>query len=151
MTLHEILKEKLTECRRAGKKVEMSVLQVVLGDASMVEARTGQKPGDEEVEKLMRKTMLGNQETMDLMAQRGLAGTERHTRLVAENAYLQALLPEALSVNEIAAALDELGDALRAAKSDGQATGLAMKYLKGQRLRVLGEDVAAAVKKVRGG
>jgi uncharacterized protein YqeY len=151
MTLYEILREKLTECRRAGKKVEMSVLQVVLGDASMVEARTGKKPTDEDVEKLIRKTMLGNQETMGLMEQKGMGSTENHARLAAENAYLQALMPESLSVAEIQAALDEVIDAVKGAKNDGQATGIAMKHLKGMRLRVLGDDVATAVKKVRGG
>jgi uncharacterized protein YqeY len=150
MTLYEILKEKLTECRRAGKKIEMAVLQVVLGDASMVEARTGKKPTDEEVEKLMRKTILGNQETLGLLEQKGMAGSENHAKLTAENAYLTALLPESLSVAEIQAALDDLVEQIKAAKNDGQATGIAMKHLKGQRLRVQGDDVAAAVKKIRG-
>ena len=80
-----------------------------------------------------------------------MAGTENHARLAAENAYLQALMPESLSVDEITAVLDEVIDAVKGAKNDGQATGIAMKHLKGLRLRVLGDDVAAAVKKVRGG
>jgi hypothetical protein len=50
MSLLETLKERLTECRRAGKPVEMGVLQVVLGDASTLEARSGKKPADEEIE-----------------------------------------------------------------------------------------------------
>ena len=41
--------------------------------------------------------------------------------------------------------------ALKGAKNDGQATGLAMKHLKQKGLAVLGEDVAAAVKQLRAG
>jgi uncharacterized protein YqeY len=149
MTLLEILKEKLTECRRAGKSVEMGVLQVVLGDASTAEARSGKKPSDEEVEKLIRKTMLGNQETLDILEQKGMAGSDNHAKLTRENAFLQVLLPPALSQDEIRAALDDVADAIRGAKNDGQATGLAIKHLKGLKLRVLGDDVAAAVKKMR--
>ncbi len=149
MTLLEILKEKLTECRRAGKKVEMGVLQVVLGEAAQAAARSGTAPSDEAVEKLIRKTILGNEETLAILEQKGLAGSDNHAKLTTENAFLQALLPEPLSVEEVLAALDDVADAVQAARNDGQATGVAMKHLKGMKLRVLGDDVAAAVKKLR--
>jgi uncharacterized protein YqeY len=149
MSLLETLKAKLTECRRAGKSVEMGVLQVVLGDASTLEARSGKKASDEEVEKLIRKTMLGNQETLGILEQKGMASSENHAKLTAENALLQALLPKTMSVDEIVAALAETADAIKAARNDGQATGIAMKHLKGKQLKVLGDDVALAVKKVR--
>ncbi len=149
MTLLETLKAKLTECRRAGKPTEMAVLQVVLGDAGTAEARSGKKPTDDEVEKIIRKTMLGNQETMGLMEQRGTVG-EAHAKLMTENALLQSLLPATMSVDEIVAALADVADAVKAAKSDGQATGTAMKQLKAKGLKALGDDVSAAVKKMRG-
>ena len=127
----------------------MSVLQVVLGDASTVEARTGQKASDGEVEKIIRKVLLGNQETMGLMEQRGQGGSPAHARLAEESAFLQTLLPQTLSVAEIGAELAAVADAVRGAKNDGQATGVAMKHLKGRGLRVLGDDVAAAVRALR--
>jgi ATP-dependent Clp protease ATP-binding subunit ClpX len=44
MSMLETLKQRLTECRKAGgKTAEMGVLQVVIGDASMIEGRTGKK------------------------------------------------------------------------------------------------------------
>jgi uncharacterized protein YqeY len=150
MSMLETLKTQLTQCRRAGKPIEMGVLQVVLGDASMIEARTGKKASDEDVEKLIRKTMLGNQETLGLLEQKGMTGNANHEKLTAENAFLQSLLPQTLSASEIVGQLGEVADALRAAKNDGQATGIAMKHLKGKGLRVLGEDVSAAVKMIRG-
>ena len=47
----------------------MTGLQVVLGDASTIEARGGKKATDDEVEKIVRKTMLGNQETLGILEQ----------------------------------------------------------------------------------
>ena len=150
MSMLETLRGKLTECRRAGKPVEMGVLQVVLGDASMIEARTGKKASDEEIEKLIRKVMLGNQETLTILQEKAMAGSENFTKLTAENAFLTTLLPKTLSPDEIVAQLVEVADAVKGAKNDGQATGVAMKHLKGKQLRVLGDDVSAAVKKMRG-
>ena len=150
MSMLDTLKARLTECRKAGKAIEMTVLQVVLGDASTIEARGGNKATDDEVEKIVRKTVLGNQETLGILEQKGLTGGANHAKLSAENAFLQTLLPQTLSAEEIAAHLGEVADALRAAKNDGQATGVAMKHLKPKGLRVLGEDVSAAVKKIRG-
>jgi uncharacterized protein YqeY len=149
MSLLETLRGRLTASRRAGNAVEMGVLQVVLGEASTHEARTGKKPSDEEVEKLIRKTILGNQETLGILQQKGLTAGDNFAKLTAENALLQSLLPKTLSVDEIAAQLGDVADAVRAARNDGQATGLAMKHLKGKNLKVLGEDVAQAVKKLR--
>jgi uncharacterized protein len=149
MSLMQTLRTKLTESRKAGRPVELSVLQVVLGDATMAEARAGKAPSDEEVEKIIRRTMLGNQETMGLMEQKGLVN-EAHARLKEENVFLQTLLPQTLSVGEIVAALGEVAEAVRGAKSDGQATGVAMKHLKGKGLKVLGDDVSAAVRQLRG-
>jgi uncharacterized protein YqeY len=150
MSLLETLKGKLTECRKTGKSVEMGVLQVVLGDASMIEARSGKKASDDEVEKLIRKTMQGNQETLEILQQKGMTGNENFVKLTTENAYLTTLLPKTLSVDEIVSALAETADTIKAAKNDGQATGAAMKLLKSKQLKVLGDDVAAAVKKLRG-
>ena len=149
MSLMQTLRTKLTESRKGGRAVELSVLQVVLGEATMAEARSGKAPSDEEVEKIIRKTMLGNQETMVLMEQKGMVN-DTYARLKAENVFLQTLLPQTLSVAEIVAALGEVAEAVRGAKNDGQATGVAMKHLKGKGLKVLGDDVSAAVRQVRG-
>jgi uncharacterized protein YqeY len=150
MSMLETLKARLTEYRKKGAAVEMGALQVVLGDASTLEARSGKRPTDEEVEKLIRKTLLGNQETLAILEQKGLVAGGNYAKLKAENAVLQSLLPQTLSVDEIVGQLAEVADAVQAAKNDGQATGVAMKHLKGKGLRVLGEDVTQAVKRLRG-
>jgi uncharacterized protein YqeY len=151
MSMVETLKQKLTACRRAGQSVEMGVLQVVLGEASMIEARTGKPASDGDVEKVVRKTMLGNQETLAILQQKGMAAGENFAKLTTENTLLQSLLPQTLSAEEIVASLGEVADSIKAAKNDGQATGAAMKHLKSKGLPVLGDDVARAVKQLRGG
>jgi uncharacterized protein len=151
MSMVETLKQKLTACRRAGRSVEMGVLQVVLGELSMMGTGTGKPVSDEVVEKVVRKTMLGNQQTLALLQERGMTQNENFAKLTAENVLLQSLLPDTLTVADIAAALDEVSDRVKAAKNDGEATGVAMKHLKGMNLRVVGNDVAKAVKQLRGG
>jgi uncharacterized protein len=151
MSMVETLKQKLTACRKAGQSVQMGVLQVVLGEASMIAGRTGKPASDDDVEKVVRKTMLANQETLALLQQKGMAASENYAKLTAENVLLQSLFPDTLTVADIVAALDEVADQVKAAKNDGQATGVAMKHLKGMNLRVVGNDVATAVKQIRGG
>ena len=148
MALMDTLKAKLAESRKAQRAVELSVLQVVLGEASQAEARSGTRPSDDEVEKIIRKTILGNQETMALMEQQ-TGREEARTRLAAENAFLQALLPATMSVDEVIASLADVADQVKTAKNDGAATGAAMKHLKMKGLKALGDTVSAAVKKLR--
>lgn len=150
MSMVETLKQKLTACRKAGQSVEMGVLQVVLGEASMITARSGKPASDDDVEKVVRKTMLGNQETLAILQQKNMTASENFAKLTKENVFLQSLFPDTLTVAAIVAALDEASDQVKAAKNDGQATGVAMKHLKSMNLRVVGNDVAQAVKQIRG-
>jgi uncharacterized protein YqeY len=149
MSLLETLHTKLTEARKARNTMQMNALQVVLGDASMVEARTGKKATDDEIDKMIRKLVVGNNETMELLRQKGMTENPDYARRAEENTFLATLLPQTLSVDQIKAALAEVADAIKGAKNDGQATGTAMKHLKGKNLKVQGEDVTAAVKQLR--
>lgn len=149
MSLLETLHTKLTEARRSRQTLQMNVLQVLLGDASMIEARTGKKASDDEIEKMIRKLVVGNTETLELLKQKGMTGNPDCAKCTEENAFLATLLPQSMSVAEIKSALAEVADAIKAAKNDGQATGAAMKHLKSKNLKVQGEDVSAAVRQLR--
>ncbi len=149
MSLLETLHTKLTEARRSRQTLQMNVLQVLLGDASMIEARTGKKASDDEIEKMIRKLVVGNTETLELLKQKGMTGNPDCAKRTEENAFLATLLPQSMSVAEIKSALAEVADAIKAAKNDGQATGAAMKHLKSKNLKVQGEDVSAAVRQLR--
>jgi uncharacterized protein YqeY len=145
------LQEKLREAMKARDDLAKGLLRVVLGEVSTRRARTGQEPGDEEVQGIIRKVMAGNDETRRELERHGQTGHEAYDRLARENAYLQTLLPQTLDREAVRKELQPIGAELRGAKSDGQATGLAMKHLKGKGLAVLGEDVAAAVRDIRTG
>jgi uncharacterized protein YqeY len=149
MSMLETLKAKLTEARKGGHAMELGTLQVILGDASMIEARTGKKASDDEIEKIVRKLVVGNTETVELLKQKGMGENPDVVRRLAENVFLTTLLPQTLSVEEIKAALAPVVEAIRAAKSDGQATGVAMKHLKANNLKVQGDDVSAAIRQLR--
>ncbi len=83
------------------------------------------------------------------LEQRGQTERDAYVRLGQENAYLETLLPRTLDRDAIRKELAPVAAELKAAKSDGQATGLAIKHLKQKGLAVLGEDVSAAVKQLR--
>src|SRR5262249_25424033 len=100
---------------------------------------------------IIRKLIAGNDETRRELEGRGQTAHPSYERLARENAYLQTLLPRTLDRAAIRRELEPVAAELRAAKSDGQATGLAMKHLKQGGLAVQGEDVAAAVKELRAG
>jgi uncharacterized protein YqeY len=145
MSLIDVLRAKLLEARKARSEAQKNVLTVVLGDISTFEANHGKAPADEEVEKTIRKLILANTETMGHKEKRG----DDVTTLKEETAFLESLLPKTLSVAEIKEQLADVLPAIRSAKNDGQATGAAMKHLKGKNLKVLGDVVAAAVKELR--
>jgi uncharacterized protein YqeY len=69
--------------------------------------------------------------------------------LEREIALLKSLLPQTLDAAAITKALEPVRAEIQSAKNDGQATGLAMKHLKGLAVNVQGQDVAAVVKEIR--
>src|SRR5690606_16833258 len=108
------------------------------------EARAGKPASDEEAAQVVKKLVKSNQETLA-----AAVDEEQKRTLERELEILASLLPKALGVAEIVAALAPVADAIRAAKNDGQATGVAMKHLKQGGHEVSGKDVAEAVKQLR--
>jgi uncharacterized protein YqeY len=145
------LRLKLQEAIKAKDDLARDLLRVVLGEVSTRQARSGKEPADSEVHGIIRTIITNNNQTRQELEQRGQTGHEAYARLARENAYLQTLLPQSLGPDAIMRELQPLTAELKAAKNDGQATGLAMKHLKQRGLAVLGEDVAAAVKEMRAG
>lgn len=145
------LHAKLQEAMKARDELARDVLRVVLGEVSTRRARTGKEPGDEEVHAIIRSMIANNGLTRKELEQRGQTGHEAYERLARENTYLATLLPRTLDRDAIRKELAPIAAELKAAKNDGQATGLVMKHLKQKGLAVLGQDVAAAVKELRAG
>jgi uncharacterized protein YqeY len=145
------LQAKLREAMKAKDDLARDLLRVVLGEVSTRRARTGKEPGDDEVHGIIRKLIAGNDETRGELERRGQTTHEAYERLGRENAYLETLLPKTLDAAAIRKELEGIAAALRGARNDGQATGLALKHLKGKGLAVQGEDVAAVVRQLRAG
>jgi uncharacterized protein YqeY len=143
------LQAKLQEAMKARDELARDVLRVIMGEISTRKARTGKDPTDEQVHGIIRSLIVNNTESRTQLEQRGQTSHAAYDRLGRENAYLETLLPSTLDRTAIRKELELIATDLKGAKSDGQATGLAMKHLKQKNLAVLGEDVAAVVKDVR--
>jgi len=145
------LRAKLQEAIKAKDDLARDVLRVLMGEVSTRRGRTGKEPGDDEIAGIVRTMLTNNKETRAELEKRGQTDHEAYERLGRENQYLETLLPATLDQDAILRELDPIAEQLRAAKNDGQATGMAVKHLKQKGLAVLGEDVAAAVKRLRAG
>lgn len=143
MLIDEI-RRRMKEAMKARNVVEKEILRVAIGEITTEEARHSAGLDDAAVEKILRKLVKSNRDTLTSVED----GTQRAT-LEQEIAVLESFLPKTLTVDEIVAALAPVRDAIAGAGNDGQATGIAMKHLKAQGASVDGKTVAAAVKQLR--
>jgi uncharacterized protein YqeY len=139
----------LEEAKRAGKREEKNVLSVILGDIATLEARTGKDVPDAEVEKLLRKMVESNVETVAQLKSHNRGDDPQVAVLDRETVLLKSLLPQTLDAAAIGKALEPVRADILAAKNEGQAMGVAMKHLKALGLKTLGQDVSAAVQALR--
>lgn len=142
--LVDTLKSRAAAAMKAKDSVAMSILRLALGEIQTAEARSGKALTDDEAAAVVRKLLKSNEETL------GHAQGEQKAALEKENDILRSVLPAGLTPDQIAEMLAPVADAIKAAKNDGQATGVAMKHLKSTGASVQGNDVAVAVKKIRG-
>jgi uncharacterized protein YqeY len=145
------LQARLQTAIKTKDDLARDLLRIIMGEVSTRKARTGKEPPDTEVHAIIRSVIANNNETRKELEQRGQTTHDSYERLARENTYLHTLLPQTLDRAAILKELEPIATELKGAKNDGQATGLAMKHLKQKSLAVLGEDVAAAVKQLRGG
>jgi uncharacterized protein YqeY len=143
MLIDEI-KARMFRAMKAGNTIEKEILRVAMGEITTDAAREGRKGDDEEASAILRKLIKSNQESLA-----EVQDPERRSELEQEIEVLAALLPPSLGPEEIAEALQPVREEIRSAKSDGQATGIAMKHLKTAKAAVDGKAVAAAVQRIR--
>jgi uncharacterized protein YqeY len=139
------IKARMFQAMKAGDVVGKEILRVAVGEITTDAARPGRKGSDEESQAILRKLIKSNEETLAVEVD-----AEKRAILDREREVLAAFLPRSLSVEEIVEQLSTVADAVRAAASEGQATGVAMKELKARGLVVSGKDVGAAVRSLRG-
>ena len=143
------LQAQLKEAIKSRNDLAKNLLRIVMCEVSTLRARTGKESADSEIHGIIRRIIAGNNETRKELEQHGQTSHEAYARLAQENTYLETLLPRTLDQAAIKKELEAIAAELKGAKSDGQATGLAMKHFKQKGLAVLGEDVAAVVREVR--
>lgn len=142
--LKDEMKARMLAAMKARKAVEKGILRVALGEVQTIESRSGEDASEQDVHKILRKLIKSIEESRAAATDAG-----QQTTLGEEVEILQSLLPRSLSPEEIAAALAPVAEGIRTAGNDGQATGLAMKHLKGSGVAVEGKDVSAAVRALR--
>jgi uncharacterized protein len=148
--LTDDIKAQFKRALREKDELVKNVLSVALGEIQTAEARANRALRDDEVVAILRKLVKSNEETLALSGPGagGDAGT-RADALRREIAVISALLPAILTDEEIAQALAPVTQALRDAKSGGQAMGLAMKHLKATGAAAHATNVQSVVEKIR--
>lgn len=141
--LVDTLKSRAAQAMKAKDSIAMSILRLALGEIQTAEARAGKAVSDEDAAAIVRKLLKSNEETL------AHAQGDQRATLEKENEILRSVLPASLTPDQIAELLAPVAQAVKEAKNDGQATGVAMKHLKAAGAAVSGNDVAAAVKKLR--
>jgi uncharacterized protein YqeY len=144
LLLLDDIKARMRAAMQARDEVAKNILGLAVGEIQTAEARANRALSAAEVTAILRKLVKSNEETLAASADGGAAATLRR-----ENEVLSSLLPKSMSVDDIVAALAPVADALRAAKGDGQAMGVAMKHLKAAGAAVESGDVQKAVAQVR--
>jgi len=144
--LVEEIKKRAAIAVKAADTVTRDILRLALGEIQTAEARSNATLNEEEAIAVLRKLVKSNEETLAALP----ADDERIPALKREVEVLTSLVPARMSVAQIVEALADQAAAIKAAGSDGQATGIAMKHLKTTGANVAGAEVTAAVKLIRG-
>jgi uncharacterized protein YqeY len=139
------MRQEIAAAMKSGDTVRRDVLKVVVAETESAAIRQSKQATDEMVYGVIRKSIEGNTESLGHLP----ATDARHGKLTQENAILTSYLPVMLSLDQVVAELATITADITAAKSDGQATGVAMKLLKGKNLAVDGNTVTQAVKQIR--
>lgn len=142
-TFVEVLRNEIQSALKLKDDVKKNVLRVALGEIDTLSSRQG-SVSDDNCHNILRKLIENNKETMSLSS-----SEDQKKTLSLENEVLLTFLPKTLSVEEIKSNLTTVLNDIKVAKSDGQAVGVAMKYLKQMKLTVIGADVSKAVSELR--
>jgi uncharacterized protein YqeY len=143
----EELRARLTESLRRGEETPKQLLRVVLGEVSTLEGRQG-RVSDDEVRNVVKKMVANNTEAIGLIA-RDPSRSGQSAALAAENDFLLTLLPGLLTGDALRQKLAPLAEQVRAAKNEGQATGVVIRTLKQQGADFLGDEVKRIVDELR--
>ncbi len=141
MSFEEELRNRISKAPHGS--MEKNLLKVVLGEVQQKSAMDSFS--DEMGYSLVKKMIKANEENVGRLP----SEDPRHQQFLEENKILDSLLPQYWSVEKIQQQLEADGVDVKAAKNDGQATGMAMKHLKSINALVEGDTVREAVARMR--
>jgi uncharacterized protein YqeY len=145
MNLVDLLRKNALTAMKAKDAVATTILRLAQSEVQALQQRMGRDLTDDEAFGAIRRLVKSNQETLALLGE----DDDRTATVRREIEILSDLLPKGLSAEEIDTALAAVADDIKAAGSDGQATGLAMKHLKTLGAQIAGKEVSQAVKRIR--
>lgn len=132
------IRARIKQAMKDGDTVTKDVLRVALGEIQTKEA------DEDGALAIVKKLVKSVEETVGLTPD----GPAKDT-LMQEITILRSLLPAALGVADLVKLLTDQTEALKGARNEGAATGIAMKALKAQGVSADGKDVQEAVKQLR--
>jgi uncharacterized protein YqeY len=132
------LKSDILYATKNKDRLLSSLLKIVLGDCQLKN-----KFDDEFIQQTCKKMIESNLETLKLGG--------HSTQLLTENEILSEYVPKELSEAELQIHADKLSIEITDAKSEGQAVGLLMKYLKSLDLKTNGNAAKSVVQAIRNG
>jgi len=146
-TLHQSMKDK--------DVVRTSVYRMLIGEIE----RSKVALDESKVEKLIRKIIENNNETLEILNAKALTSNENvlKNKIIDESALLNAILPKTLTLKKIKSIIvcSELKEKLDTKNPEkpnkitkGEAIKLCMNYFKEKSLSVSGKDVTTAIEEL---
>lgn len=150
MSLLKEIREKINKSRKEGDKFSLSILTTIEGEIQ----RKRELASDKDAESCIRKIYENNKKSIIDFASKDLSESQLKwmENLKAETQFLEDLLPKTLSEIEIENMItnsNEELDKIKNARSNGEAIGIAMKFLKSKGCNVLGNDVSKVVNQIK--
>jgi hypothetical protein len=131
----DTLKADILLATKTRNQLASDVLKVVLAECQLRNNFT-----DDFIIKFCRKLVESNSETMKF---------GESVKLSRENELLRSYLPKEVSGVELSVYAGRISDEIKAAKTEGQAIGVLVKYVKSLGLVTSGEPVKEIVQKLR--
>lgn len=135
----EVLRNQILSATKLRREPTKNVLKVVLGEVELQESRTRKPLDSNAIVKIAEKTIAGIDEMLKYRP--------NDSSLQEEKAALSNIIPAKLGKMDILFNIDAL--AIKAAKNEGQAIGLAIKQLKEAKLLFDSNDVKEVVINIR--
>jgi len=119
--IKEEIRTQILAATKSKLEVQKNVLKVVLGEIDTQESRSNKPFTDDDCIRTVKKVLQGVEEMLTY---------SNEAKFQVERDTLKALLPKEITLDDLKAILASKVDDLRVAKNEGQAMGMAMKFLK---------------------